>query len=53
VNEELFLEPGWLKRQMDEVRENVSKWPDCLKPMLHINEEITKKYREDAPAKLP
>ncbi len=30
---EIKLEPGWLARQMAEVREECKDWPKCLDPL--------------------
>jgi hypothetical protein len=37
VVREVELEPGWLQRQMDQVKAEVANWPDEVKAMRHIN----------------
>ena len=39
--ETIELEKGWLERQMDEVRRDVAKWPDVLKPLTTLNASLT------------
>jgi len=39
--ETIELEKGWLERQMDEVRRDVEKWPEVLKPLKTINSDLT------------
>lgn len=38
--EEIKLKLGWLKKQMDETRADVAKWPESFKPLLTINEDL-------------
>ncbi len=36
----LVLEQGWLARQLQEVQEEVAKWPDIVKQLGSINAEL-------------
>lgn len=38
--ESIELEKGWLVRQMEEVRQEVEKWPDVLKPLMTMNSSL-------------
>jgi hypothetical protein len=45
--EPIQLEPGWLARQMREVRLEVEKWPDVLNPLRSLNSALV--YRDTLP----
>lgn len=40
------LEPGWLERQMENVRRNVEEWPDWMRKATGFEE---KKWPEERP----
>lgn len=38
--ESIELERGWLARQMQEVRQDVQRWPDVLAPLRTLNASL-------------
>lgn len=42
IPREVKLEPGWLERQMKEVREETRNWPAVLRPLLTLNAELVR-----------
>lgn len=38
--ESIKLEPGWLARQMQEVRAEVQNWPPALMPLRTLNASL-------------
>jgi hypothetical protein len=40
---EVKLDPGWLARQMAEVRKECANWPKCLDGLRTINAELVRK----------
>jgi len=45
--ESIKLEPGWLARQMREVREEVLRWPEVLVPLTTLNASLV--HRSNTP----
>jgi hypothetical protein len=41
--QKIKLEPGWLARQMAEVRKECATWPRCLDPLRKLNADLVKK----------
>ena len=44
---EVKLPPGWLAKQMAEVRESCKNWPTELQPLLSLNAELVRKWTEN------
>lgn len=45
--ESIKLEPGWLARQMQEVRAEVQNWPPALMPLRSLNASLV--HRSEVP----
>ncbi len=47
IPREVKLEPGWLARQMREVRKETRDWPAVLRPLLTLNAELVRKPEQN------
>jgi hypothetical protein len=49
--ESIELERGWLARQMQEVRQDVQRWPEVLAPLRTLNASLV--HRSSVPENAP